>query len=77
MAKITIAGQIAEVMREMALRRNTYPRLIGSGKLKASEAELCTARMEAVRDTLLFCQRHEADIRAYIAAKNSSAEISA
>ncbi|RUU27835.1 MAG: hypothetical protein EOQ98_19255 [Mesorhizobium sp.] len=70
--KIAIAGQIAEAMRELAMRKNTYPRLIGSGKMKQSEADLCLARMEAIRDTLLFCQQHEADIRSYIAAKREA-----
>lgn len=69
MAKITIAAQISEVMRELALRRNVYPRLIGSGKMRQVEADLCNARMEAVQQTLMFCQDHEADIRAFIAAK--------
>lgn len=70
--RITLAGQIAEVQREIALRRNTYPRLIGSGKLRQAEAELCSRRMEAVLETLLFCQRHEADIRQFIAAKREA-----
>lgn len=73
MAKIEIAGQIAEAMRELALRRSTYPRLVGSGKLKQNEAELCTARMEAILATLRFCQENEADIRQFIAAKHEVA----
>ena len=71
--KIAIAGQIAEAMRELAMRKNTYPRLVGAGKMKQSEADLCLTRMEAIRDTLLFCQEHEADIRAFIAAKKAVA----
>lgn len=70
-AKITIAGQIAEVDRELALRRNAYPRLIASGKMREGEADLCTRRMEAVRATLQFCQAHETEIRAFIAAKRA------
>ena len=69
--KVSIAGQIAEVTRELALRRNTYPRLIAAGKLRQSEAELCTARMEAVLATLMFCQAHETAIREYIKARGS------
>ena len=71
--KVSIAGQIAEAMRELALRRNTYPRLVGSGKMKQSEADLCLARMEAILATLRFCQDNEADIREFVAAKKGSA----
>lgn len=67
--KTSIAGQIAEVRRELALRRNVYPGLVRSGKMRESEADLCTQRMEAVLATLMFCQQHQADIRAFIAAK--------
>ena len=71
--KVSTAGQLSEVTRELALRRNTYPRLIGSRKMKQSEADLCMQRMEAVHQTLMFCQAYEADIRAFIAAKNGDA----
>lgn len=70
--KTPIASQIAEVLRELALRRNTYPRLVGSGKMKQSEADLCTARMEAVLETLKFCRDNEADIRGFIAARKAA-----
>ena len=63
-AKIPIASQIAEVKRELALRANTYPRLVGSGKMRQGEADLCTARMEAVLATLMFVQKHEGGFRA-------------
>ena len=69
MVKVPITGQIAEVTRELALRRNVYPGLIRNRKMREVEAELCTARMQAVLATLMFCQEHEADIREYIAAK--------
>lgn len=67
--KVNIVGQIAEVKRELALRRSVYPSLIRGGKMREAEADLCTARMEAVLATLMFCQSHEADIRDYIAMK--------
>lgn len=70
--KVNIIAQVAEVRRELALRRNVYPGLIRSGKLRQTEAELCTARMEAVLATLMFCQQHESDIRDYIAMKRES-----
>ena len=60
---IPIEQQIAEVARELAMRRNVYPGLVARGKMRAAEADLCTARMEAVLDTLKFIRTHEATIR--------------
>jgi len=71
--KIHIASQIAEVRREIALRKNVYPGLVAKGKLRQSEADLCLARMEAVHATLMFCSENEADIRAYMASKREAA----
>ncbi|MBP0439458.1 hypothetical protein [Tianweitania sediminis] len=70
-AKIPLVGQIAEVRRELALRRSVYPGLISRGKMREAEAELCTKRMEAVLATLHWCQENETDIRAYVAAKRA------
>lgn len=72
MAKVAIAGQIAEVTRELALRKNVYAERVRAGKMRQAEADLCMDRMRAVLDTLMFCQEHEADIRAYIAAKREA-----
>lgn len=72
-SKVPIASQIAEVQRELALRNNVYPARVRDGKMRQSEADLCLRRMQAVLDTLLFCQRHEADIRSYIADKRGTA----
>ncbi|MER9047630.1 hypothetical protein NKH89_10180 [Mesorhizobium sp. M0923] len=68
--KIPIIGQIAEVNRELALRRNVFPIRVRDKKMKQAEADLCMRRLEAVLATLMFCQAHEADIRAFIAAKS-------
>lgn len=67
--KISLTGQIAEVERELALRRNVYARDVASGKMKQSLADLLIERMEAVRGTLMWLQKNEADIRAHVAAK--------
>lgn len=67
--KVNIVAQVAEVKRELAMRRNVYPTLVRSGKMREAEAALCTHRMEAVLGTLMFCQKHEAEIREFIAAK--------
>lgn len=63
-AKIPIAGQIAEVKRELALRANVYPRMVGFGKMRPAEADRCTAAMQATRDTLIFVQKHADAFRA-------------
>ncbi|MER8946137.1 hypothetical protein [Mesorhizobium sp. M0809] len=68
--KIPIIGQIAEVNRELALRRNVFPIRVRDKKMKQAEADLCMRRMEAVLATLMFCQAQEAEIRAFIAAKS-------
>ncbi|RRH98045.1 hypothetical protein EH240_19810 [Mesorhizobium tamadayense] len=68
--KVSITGQIAEVQREIALRRNVYPIRVRDRKMKQAEADLCMRRIEAVLATLMFCQANEADIRAFIAAKS-------
>lgn len=72
MAKVTIGGQIAEVTRELALRKNVYAERVRAGRMRQAEADLCMERMRAVLDTLVFCQEHEAEIRAFIAAKREA-----
>ncbi|RUW31054.1 hypothetical protein EOA37_33240 [Mesorhizobium sp. M2A.F.Ca.ET.015.02.1.1] len=72
--KVSITGQIAEVQREIALRRNVYPTRVRDGKMRQGEADLCMRRIEAVLATLMFCQANEADIRAYIADKKAVSE---
>ncbi len=73
MSKISIIGQIAEIDREIGLRQNVYQKQVSNGKMRQAEADMLMQRIHAVRATLLFCQQHEADIRAYIAAKNAGA----
>jgi hypothetical protein len=50
---ISIADQIAEVKRELALRKTVYPHLIYKGRLTQSQADQQMASMGAVLDTLL------------------------
>lgn len=71
--KISIIGQIAEIDREIAMRERVYPREVQSGRMKQAEAEMLMTRIHAVRATLMFCREHEADIRAYVAAKKAGA----
>lgn len=49
---IPIGKQIAEVRREIALRRNVYKRLVAQGKLSERQAAEKIAIMEAVLESL-------------------------
>lgn len=55
---VPIGAQIAEVRRELDKRRQVYPRLIRDGKLRQSESDLFTSRLEAVMRTLEYMQEH-------------------
>lgn len=48
----SMADQIACVRREIAMRRNVYPKWVESGRLKAVEAQREQDRMQAVHDSL-------------------------
>ncbi len=70
--KISIIGQIAEVEREIAQRQQNYAKLVREGKMRKEEADMLMARIYAVLATLHFCREHEADIRAYMAARKGA-----
>ena len=44
--------QIAEVRRELALRKNVYPKMIKRGTIKEDKARVCYSRMQSVEKTL-------------------------
>jgi hypothetical protein len=50
---ITLAEQIAEAQRELALRRKCYPQWVKSGKLDAGDAQYQIRVQEAIVRTLL------------------------
>ena len=58
-----IAAQIAEVEREIALRKNVYPGFVSRGKMRQAEADLHIAQMASVLETLRWCRDNEQDIR--------------
>lgn len=66
MAKHSIATQLAEVDAEIAMRQRVYPNQVARRAMRAGEADLKISIMNSVRETLLFCQQHEASIRAFI-----------
>lgn len=45
--------QIAEVRRELALRKNIYPKMIARGTIKPDKAGICVSRLRSVEKTLL------------------------
>lgn len=49
---VTLKDQIAEVGREVGLRRSVYKRWIAAGRLKQEDADRQLARMEAALWTL-------------------------
>jgi hypothetical protein len=50
--RVPIGQQIRCIARELALRRNCYPRWVKSGKMKQFEADRELESMEAVLETL-------------------------
>lgn len=51
-ARVPIERQIAEVRRELAMRRRVYPRWVSAGRMAQDEADKFIAAMEAVQGTL-------------------------
>lgn len=65
--RIALQQQIAEVRREIALRRAVYPRRIARHEMRQGEADLAMARIEAVLATLTWLQTHEHELRRFLA----------
>lgn len=64
----SIQSQIAEMRRELDLRRRTYPHEVQRRRLRQSEADQLIHLAEAVLDTLLWVQRHRDVIVAAVEA---------
>lgn len=58
--RIPLPQQIAEVGREIGLRRAVYPQFIARGKMTQEEADDHLARMEAVYSTLIWLRENRA-----------------
>jgi hypothetical protein len=56
--KIPLSEQIAEVGREVGLRRNVYPRLVDKGQLARADADRHVARMSAALASLRWLARN-------------------
>lgn len=70
---ISLNQQIEEVERELALRRDVYPRQVAAGKMRQSIADYHLKRMEAVLATLYFVSQNAEAIRAAVASKPAEA----
>ena len=53
MSEITLAQQIACLKREIAMRKNVYPKWVSSQKMRQSEADYEIAAMTAALHTLM------------------------
>lgn len=73
MAAVSIQAQLHEAQREIAKRREVYPRMVAKGSMRQAEADLLIGYMEAIRDTLLFCRDNQEAFRAFVAARKTGA----
>jgi hypothetical protein len=69
---ISLDKQIAEVKREIALRKSVYPGLIMRRRMRQGEADEHIARMEAVQRTLEWLAEHEDEIKAALSKENAA-----
>jgi hypothetical protein len=53
----TLQSQILCVRRELAMRKNVYPKWVQSGRMKAEAADHELNCMQAVHDTLISLQK--------------------
>lgn len=52
MNPIPLQDQLSCARRELALRRNTYPKWVAQGRMKQASADIEIARQEAIVGTL-------------------------
>lgn len=57
--KFSLNQQIDEIDRELAQRRDVYPRQVATRKLRESHAKFQMERLEAARATLVWLQQNE------------------
>lgn len=57
--KTSLVSQIAEIDRELAQRRQVYPRLVAGRGMRQGLADLQIAHLTAVRETLVWLQQNE------------------
>jgi hypothetical protein len=57
---VTLDEQIAEVQRELAVRKRVYPNFVSSKRLTQDRADLQMERLQAALETLQKCQGSDA-----------------
>ena len=65
-AMVSVADQIAELRREVAMRRNVYPKRVVAGAMTQGDADRKMAVLEAAIATLRFIEQHRDALRALI-----------
>lgn len=73
MRKYSLDAQIAEAKRELAIRREAYPRFVAARRMKEEEAAMHIDLMRNVVDTLEWMKKHEATLRAAVSKKENAA----
>lgn len=63
---VSLADQIAELRREVAMRRNVYPKRIGGGAMTQDDADRKIGAIEAAIATLRFIEQHRDGLRALV-----------
>jgi cell division FtsZ-interacting protein ZapD len=58
---VPLGLQIAEVNREIAMRKRVYPNWIACGRITQERADAALAALEAARDTLLEVAKARAE----------------
>ena len=66
--QFSLVAQVAEVEREIHMRKKVYPNFVKYGKMKQEESDYHMGRMEAVLRTLKWLQVNEAKIKAKVEA---------
>ncbi len=64
----SIGAQIAEVERELKMRRQVYPNQVAKGKIRKSVAEYQTEALAAVLESLQWNRDHRADVIEWVKA---------
>lgn len=72
--KVSLEAQIAAAARELAMRRNVYPKWVAGGRMSKAKSDAEIAAMEATVETLRAHQRTENALRVANAALIAAAD---
>lgn len=74
MKKYSLVAQIAEVERELEIRKRVYSGLVGARKMKEDEATIKMDTMRSVLETLRWIKENEQIVRDAIAFEKGKVE---